>query len=163
LHLLENEAHLREALPVGFAREPPEVLASLLAERLTFAAQRLAAADAATVAEQAVRRFWRSRPPVLAGQLHQLQRLPLLGDDSWVRRRSGVVAHLAQDGDRLHLVLGDRRLEMPAFLAPAVRRLVDAVDAPILVEALADLIDAAGRRVLVGRLIREGLLEMVDG
>ena len=59
-------------------------------------------------------------------------------------------------GPRLQLVLGDRRLTMPAALEPAVRRLLDGE--PHRVGDLADLLDAPSRRVLVRRLVREGIL-----
>ncbi|MFS8583785.1 MAG: hypothetical protein FWJ72_01760, partial [Acidimicrobiia bacterium] len=93
-----------------------------------------------------------------------------IGDDTQVVRRPGAVAHLrveppggdtgAGDGGevapRLQLVLGDRRLTMPAALEPAVRRLLDGE--PHRVGDLADLLDAPSRRVLVRRLVREGIL-----
>jgi hypothetical protein len=98
-------------------------------------------------------------------------------DDSVVVRRAGIVATLtveragpqdrpgpdgASDGDThagglfLRLTLGDRRVEMPAPLEPAVRRLLDG--SPHRVGELADLLDAPSRLVLVRRLVREGAL-----
>ena len=64
-----------------------------------------------------------------------------------------------RSGDtRLRALLGDRELEMPAWVEPAVRALA-AGDA----RAAADLspwLDQPGRETLVRRLIREGLLEV---
>ena len=57
----------------------------------------------------------------------------------------------------LVLLLGDRRMRMPEWLEPAVRRLAD--DRPARVGDLADVVpDPGSRLVLVRRLIAEGLL-----
>jgi bifunctional lysine-specific demethylase and histidyl-hydroxylase NO66 len=56
----------------------------------------------------------------------------------------------------LRLTLGDRRVEMPAPLEPAVRRLLDG--SPHRIGELADLLDGSSRLVLVRRLVREGAL-----
>jgi len=56
----------------------------------------------------------------------------------------------------LRLTLGDRRVEMPAPLEPAVRRLLDG--SPHRIGELADLLDGPSRLVLVRRLVREGAL-----
>jgi hypothetical protein len=62
----------------------------------------------------------------------------------------------------LRVVLGDRSLEMRTELEPAVARLLSATD-PVAVGCLADLLDAPSRLVLVRRLVREGIVEIVDG
>jgi len=74
-----------------------------------------------------------------------------------VRRRArGPVAIGHEDDGRLRLTLGDRRLLLPGALEPAVRRLLDGAARPVA--ELADLLDADSRRVLVRRLVREGVL-----
>jgi hypothetical protein len=163
LHGLEDEPVLRQPLPVGYAAAPAGELTRLVAERLALAADRLGAADAAELAERAIDRFWRSRPPTLSGQLRQQERLRSLSDASLVRRRPGATARLTARDGRLHLLLGDRRLQMPEALEPAVRRLLDASDSAVQVAALADLLDDTSRIVLVRRLVREGIVEIVDG
>jgi hypothetical protein len=67
------------------------------------------------------------------------------------------VCVLRPEGDRLVVLLGDRRLEMPGWLEPAMRRIAEGT--PLLVADLSDEIpDAASRAVLARRLVREGLL-----
>ena len=64
---------------------------------------------------------------------------------------------LRPDGDRLHLLLGDRRMTVPA-------RITDAVERVRTLEAFTpdDLgLDPESALVLSRRLIREGLLEVV--
>jgi hypothetical protein len=133
--------------------------------------------DAAQVAGRLRDRFVSRRTPLLDGQLLEVVGLDRLDDDSVVVRRAGIVATLTVEGaepeDRsgllgasdggtpgrgpsVCLTLGDRRVEMPAPLEPAVRRLLDG--SPHRVGELADLLDHPSRLVLVRRLVREGAL-----
>jgi len=63
------------------------------------------------------------------------------------------------------VLLGDRRLEMPAWVEGAMRRLADlSEDDELTVRDLeTDLPDPASRGVLARRLVREGLLTIRDG
>jgi hypothetical protein len=97
---------------------------------------------------------------MLSGQLHQLLALDKLGDSSVLRRREGSVCRLTAGGDHLRVLLGDRELRMPAALGPVMHRIV-AQSGPFPLSALADELDEASRAVLVRRLVREGLLEIV--
>jgi hypothetical protein len=98
---------------------------------------------------------------MLSGQLSQLLELDELGDGSVMRRRPGSVCRLAATvGDgRLRLLLGDRELDMPARLAPAVEAIL--ARERFTVGDLAELLDEPSRLVLVRRLVREGLLESI--
>jgi hypothetical protein len=65
------------------------------------------------------------------------------------------------DGDWLVVLLGDRELRMPADAEPAVAVLAAASGEPLAVADLAAVADRESRRVLVHRLVREGLLEVL--
>jgi bifunctional lysine-specific demethylase and histidyl-hydroxylase NO66 len=156
VELATEEAWFREGLPVGFA-EDPAALARSLAERVAELRRFLDKVDLDRVAEDAARRFWAGRAPLLRGQLHQLLALDELDDDAVVRRRPGAVCRLRVAGDRLTLLLGDRELAMPAHLEPAVRALL--ADGGSRVGDLEGLLDPPSRLVLARRLVREGLLE----
>jgi lysine-specific demethylase/histidyl-hydroxylase NO66 len=167
--LAAEEVRFRRSLTPGWAFDPDGAegeVKSAVAALVDW----LATADAGAVAERLRDRFVANRTPLLEGQLLEIAALDEVGDDTQVVRRPGAVAHLrveppggdtgAGDGGevapRLQLVLGDRRLTMPAALEPAVRRLLDGE--PHRVGDLADLLDAPSRRVLVRRLVREGIL-----
>jgi lysine-specific demethylase/histidyl-hydroxylase NO66 len=135
----------------AFAHDVAEVVDDLRAWLTTV--------DAAGVAEAVVRRFWSTRPPLLSGQLHQLARLDDVGDASIVRRRPGTVCRMSAEGERLVALLGDRRLDMPAELGPVLARLISGQ--AVKLADLDDEIDEKSRLVLVRRLVREGLLEVV--
>ena len=133
-------------------------------EAITTLREWLDTVDGHAVAAAAVRRFWASRAVPLGGQLHNLLAVESMTDESLVRRRPGSACYLSLDGgDRLRVLLGDRELDMPAALEPAIRRIASA-GKPWPVSDLADLLDAASRLVLCRRLVREGLLEpLPDG
>jgi hypothetical protein len=117
--------------------------------------------DVEPVAAQLVESAVLRRAPLLDGQLLELAALGSVDDDTVVERRAGVVTRTAIEDGRLTLRLGDRRLDRPAEVAPAVDRLLDG--APSRVRDLGDLLDEGSRAVLVRRLIREGALRTTHG
>jgi lysine-specific demethylase/histidyl-hydroxylase NO66 len=149
---------LRRPLPVGFARDE-KVLTEAVADALEELRGWLATVDPADVARRMTRRFWSSRPAILAGQLAQLGHLAQLDDTTVVRRRPGATCHLAPARDRLEVVLADRTVALPAALEPVVRQLTGGPS--LAVGDLAAALDGPSRLVLVRRLVREGLLEIV--
>lgn len=155
----KSEVTFREALPAGFAHDG-RAFRSEVAGRLKEMAAWVADADVDALAERMTGRFRQACPPLLRGQLQQLLALDTITDSSLVVRRPGTVCEVANDGNRLRVELGDRRLDMPAALEPAVRRLVET--GRLRVGDLADLLDLPSRTVLVQRLVREALLMVVD-
>jgi len=159
---IDDEVDFRRALPVGFAHEP-DLLAPAVAAHLEQLRAWLDKVDVEAVAARTARRFWSGRTPMLAGQLHQLSLLDEINDGSRVRRRPGTICRVRLDVDAgsVHVLLGDRELHMPGSLERIVHRLADA-RGEIEVGALADQLDQSSRLVLVRRLVREGLLEVVE-
>jgi hypothetical protein len=149
----------RPSLPPGFADDDAQ-LAAGLSTQVARLRDRLQEVDTAAAAATFARRFWSTRPPVLSGQLRQLMVLPHVGDASSVRRREGSICRLAPAEEGLEVLLADRRLDVPASLEAVLRRLVDG--GPFRVGDLADQLDEPSRLVLVRRLVREGLLEVVS-
>jgi bifunctional lysine-specific demethylase and histidyl-hydroxylase NO66 len=137
----------------GFARE--------LGERLEAIAKELQTVDVQAEAEARRERFLSNRPQLARGTIAERSAPLLIDDATVVRRRAGSVCELAIHDDELVVLLGDRRLEMPAWVEPAMQRI--ASSASFTVEDLADdLPGAANRALVVGRLIREGLLTARD-
>ena len=156
----EQHETLRESLPPGFAHSP-ERLTEQIPARLGQLIGWLQASDTQELTQHILAKFWSKRPPVLSGQLQQILSLKALDDSSLIRRRRGATCFVTSGDDELTLVLGDRDLHMPVSLEPAVRYLLDRTE--FAVNELDDYLDAAGRLVLVRRLIKEGLLEQVLG
>jgi hypothetical protein len=159
VRLAARDPSLDEPVPAGWTRDP-DALARELAERLRSFGARVAAADAAEIADARLERFLTTRLPLLRGALvHQLE-LDRIGDATELRRRPGSVCVLRPAGERILALLGDRRLLLPGWLEPAMRRIAEA--GALRVGDLApEIPDEASRVVLARRLVREGLLRPV--
>ena len=145
-----------EPVPAGWTGDP-EHLARELAERIEAAREGLGRVDAGEVVEERVIGFLSSRAPLLRGALVDQLELERIDDDTLLERRPGSVLELRTREDRLLVLLGDRRLEMPAWLEPALRRIA-AEPRVRPADLRAWIPDAPSRLVLARRLVREGLL-----
>jgi bifunctional lysine-specific demethylase and histidyl-hydroxylase NO66 len=152
---------LDEALPLGYAHDR-HAFAEAVAAKLAELARAIDKLDAAALSDRLVDDVHLSRPPLLAGQLRDLLDLDRVADDTLLGRRPGSVCVVRRRGERVELLLGDRRVSFPARVAPAVEAVSTA---DVLRPAdLATYLDEPGRLVLVRRLVREGLLTQVrDG
>lgn len=147
-------------LPAGYL-DDPAALAGPLGDRLVEVADRLRDLDTTAAVEAEVRRFLTGRAPRLAGGLRDVLAVPDLHDDTRLRRRPGHPCVLLDRGERLEVLLGDRAMDVPARIRPALE---EVRARPELTPAdLAPHLDATGRLVLCRRLVREGLLEIVPG
>ena len=148
-----------EHLPAGYLDDPAE-LAAALAGRLGDVAASIVGVDPQRAVEAEVRRFLTGRSPRLPGGLTDVLAARDLTDDSLLRRRAGHPCVLIDhpDRDRLEVLLGDRSLDVPARVRPAIERIRERSELrPV---ELADLLDEQSRLVLCRRLVREGLLEI---
>jgi hypothetical protein len=157
---IADEPEFRRALPAGYATADPTALAAGVEETVARLRKWLDAVDADAEAAATARRFLAGRPPILAGQLHQLQMVESLDDASLLRRREGSVCRLVVEGGVLTVLMGAKELRMPAALEPAMARIAGA-PAAIPLGDLGDLLDGPSRLVLGRRLVVEGLLEIV--
>jgi mannose-6-phosphate isomerase-like protein (cupin superfamily) len=147
-----------EHLPAGYL-DDPALLADALTRRLDDVASALRGLDGAEVARSEIWRFLTGRTLWQRGGLRDRVAAHTLDDRSGLRRRPGHPCELVPEGDRVRVLLGDRELTMPAWVAPAldvVRRSEQLRPAD-----LAELLDDQSRLVLCRRLVREGLLEVV--
>jgi len=157
--VVEGELSLDAALPPGWHRRDPDDLAKELGEKLHAVADRLVGIDGAALMQERADRFLSSRGPSARGSIVNRASAPTVDDTSVVHRSPGAVCEMRRTGDSLVLLLGDRRMRLPGWLEPAVRRLAN--DAAVTVGDLADVVpDPESRLVLVRRLIAEGLLRI---
>ena len=147
-----------EHLPAGYL-DHPETLADPLAARLEALAERVRRLEPRAAVEAEVRRFLTGRGPRLAGGLHDVLAVRDLEDGTLLRRRAGHPCVLLDRGERVEVLLGDRSVDVPAWLRPALE---EVRARPELRPAdLAAHLDPQSRLVLCRRLVREGLLEVV--
>ena len=156
--LLERAAQepaFRAALPAGWASAPADAV-PVAKEALLRLAGFVTEQDPEDLLAGAADAFWSARLPALRGQLQQLGALDAITDDTLVAPRAASSARLARVGDDARLRLGDRTVTLPAWVEPAVARLLAG---EVRVGDLDDVIeDAPSRLVLVRRLVREGAL-----
>jgi lysine-specific demethylase/histidyl-hydroxylase NO66 len=147
---------LDEPIPPGWPSDV-EGLGRSLRERLGAAAAGLDALDARAIVDARFEWFLSTRLPLIRGALVDQGALDGIYDGSRLARRDGSICVIRIRGERLVVLLGDRRLEMPAWLEPAMRRI--AATPSFVVRDLADVLpDPGARAVLARRLVREGLL-----
>ncbi len=146
-----------EHLPAGYL-DDPQVLAHQLGRHLHDIADRLRGVEPAVAIEDEVRRFLTQRPPRLPGALSDVISVGELADASRLRRRAGHPCVLLDRRDTVEVLLGDRSLTMPSWVRPALEVIRSRVEL-----SPADLpLDDQSRLVLCRRLVREGLLEVLD-
>lgn len=144
-------------LPAGYLDRPQD-LSAPLAERLRAVADAVAGLDADDAVDREVERFLTSRGTLLSGGLGDVLAARDLTEETRLRRRRGKPMVLRPRGDRVVVLLGDRTLDVPAWLLPWLEQVRD--DRELTPADLTDL-DEQSRLVLCRRLVREGLLEVV--
>jgi lysine-specific demethylase/histidyl-hydroxylase NO66 len=144
-------------LPAGYLDDTTELSAGLAA-RLTGLAEAVARLDVGAATAGEVDRFLTGRNPRLRGGVSDVLATRNLEDGTRLRRRPGHPCVLRSVGERLVVLIGDRSLEMPAWLRPAMEVVQSSTEL-----RPADLaptgLDETSRLVLCRRLVREGLLE----
>jgi lysine-specific demethylase/histidyl-hydroxylase NO66 len=151
---------LQSPLPFAWADEDEGAFEASVGLWLQRVGAALAAADPAPVAAALRKRSVARRAPLPVGSLASLVVLDELDDSTVLRRREGAVAEVVPEGERVALVLADRTLRLPAEVEPVLRSVVGS--STVRGADLGDgVLDSAGRRVLLRRLVREGLLEAV--
>src|SRR5207247_1831143 len=135
-------------------------LATMAEDRLRSFQAWLDKQDPREASDRLARRFLTGRRPILAGQLQQLELLRSLDDTTMIRRRAGTMCVIRAAGEELSVLLGDRELRMPAWVRPAVEAVAEQPE--LRVRDLEPHLNEESRLVLVGRLVREGLLEVIE-
>ena len=152
---LDDES-LRRNLPRGFAREGFPA-----AERKRLFTEKLATVQSGFDPEAVWRRFadevLAADVPLFTDLLGQRLRGDRLTPRSRVRRRAGLLAEAAAEGETCLLRFCGRELRLPAAVWPALR--FAATTDEFAVEDLPDCLDAEGKLTLVRRLVREGVLQ----
>ena len=123
-----------------------------LADRLEELAAAVRRVDATAAVEDEIRRFLTTRPPRLAGGLHDVLGRESIDATTRLRRRPGHPCVLLDRGDQVEVLLGDRTMTVPARIRPALdevraRGELTPADLPL---------DPQSSLVLCRRLVREG-------
>jgi bifunctional lysine-specific demethylase and histidyl-hydroxylase NO66 len=153
--LVADRVELRAALPMGLNVSDPAQLAPHLhavVDELAIALREVPAVD---VARRVRDQVWTGSRPEPIGPLAQASFAMQLQPDRAVRRRGGLRWSLRTGQDLLVLELPDFTVTLPAVTRSAVEVLLSGAD--VVVGELPGL-DDDDRLLLVGRLLREGVL-----
>ena len=154
---LLTDPEFDEPLPAGYHHERRAFAASF-DTRLVRLREQLSEVDPLELATAETAYFLTSRTAGLRGALLDRVDLAAIGHDTELRRRRGAQLTSLPDGDHIRLLLGDRELQVPGHLAPALSHL--ARHHQLTPADLGDWLDPESRLVLCRRLVREGLLEV---
>jgi hypothetical protein len=105
------------------------------------------------------RKFLDGRRPIREDALTQLRELERLDGETLVERRPTVVADLEEDDEGATLVFEGSQVRLPAHARAELVACFEAEE-PFRPDELPGELDAAGRLVLVRRLVREGFLRV---
>jgi ribosomal protein L16 Arg81 hydroxylase len=153
------DAALRENLPLGFSLPsyPAEEKARLLREKLGRVAHHLDSAPPFNYFEQEVMSHNRPSFVNLLAQSAQLRDITL---SSTLRQRAGAAWHLEKNGQQCVVRCYGNRIELPAFVSPAIEFMRGADS--FRVGEMPDCVDGPGKVTLARRLVKEGLFECVE-
>jgi len=158
---LDDDPSLAGDVPAGWVHDADGFAAELSARLQLLAVSLRDGIDPIEVADRRAERFLSSRAQLARGALLDRAAPLEIDDDTVLRRRPGTVCVLRVRDGVLRVLLGDRRLEMPVWVEPAMRAVVQAET--LRVGDLApELASASSRAVLARRLVREGLLSARD-
>lgn len=153
-----EEPDFRRALPVGFARDDfdrsrvGETLRRLLLELQ-------ARADADAALAPFIERFIADCPPLLRGQLRQLEALDSLTIKTLIGARPGLVQRLHREDTSVIVETHERRIRFPSHASEAIAFAL--ANRRYSLRELPGELDEAGRLALGRRLIREGLVWII--
>lgn len=156
--LAEREPAFKERLPVGVAHEP-SALRSLVENQLDEVRSWLDKVDVDELAMRVAAKVASSKQPIVRGQLRQFEALEHITEDTEVEQRRGAICLLFPQDSILKVMLVDRVLEMPLGIRPAMEMI--AQQGRLRVSDLHEFLEPASAIVLVRRLVREGLLEVI--
>ena len=115
--------------------------------------------DTDELTNRVARRVLTTAQPILRGQLRQLDMLSEIDDKTSLRKRKGASCHVRRTDAGLKVLLSDRELAMPALAGDAIDHIAER--GHFVVADLHAMLDPESSLVLVRRLVREGLLEVV--
>jgi len=158
-HAAVADKSLRENLPLGFARPdfPRAEGSTQYREKLARLIDRLSSEASFQSLSRELPVRHRSSFTNLLSQMTSLGSITL---NSSVRNRQGITWDFRKEDDTCIVQHGRTELRVPSALEPALRFLRG--DERALVRDIPDCVDEMGKIVLVRRLIKEGLMELID-
>ncbi|MDP9222589.1 MAG: cupin domain-containing protein [Actinomycetota bacterium] len=158
--LAEEEPAFQERLRPGYAADAVS-LRSMVQAELEDLRTWMDKIDVDQLTERVARRVMSTSQPLIRGMLRQLQELDAIDEETTLLRRRGATCILFPGATLVKVLLADRELQMPLATRAAMEEI--ARRDSLQVHDLHPFLDPESALVLVRRLVREGLLEVVVG
>lgn len=156
--LAEEQPAFQQRLDVGSTRDAAS-LRAVVERHIEEVRGWLDKLDIDELTERVARRMMSTSQPITRGLLRQLEQVDAIDENTMVMRRRGATCVLFPKDTVLNVMLADRELEMPPVARAAMERI--ARSEGFSPRDLHEFIDSESALVLVRRLVREGLLEVV--
>ena len=156
LKAAEDEPVFRQRFDAG---TDPDRLRAVVQDQIEELRAWIEKVDVDDVTERVARKVLSTSQPIFGGQLRQLALLDDIHPGTRLRRREGAICVLLPASTKLKVLLADRELEMPSKATDAME--VIAGRNELQVTDLGAYLTPESAVVLVRRLVREGLLEVV--
>lgn len=154
----KEDLRFRYSLPIGFAhnlddigKEQFETLKLAILENL----------DLKTSTEKLAHRFISSRGAVATNRLQDLNQLSDLTLNGVVKQMFGTLYYLTEEENQISLVFQDKKVSFPDYVKSSLEFILNQNGHEFEVDKLPNVLDAAGKLVLVKRLVKEGFLTVV--
>ncbi len=153
-----NDENLRKSLPIGFARSDFD---RSDAQRVfnELRARVIDAMDFDSTFDAFVTEMASSQRTNLRGQMQQLARLDEITENDFVDTQADLIVNFRQDAESIRVIFLDKEICFPARVAETVRFVFS--QSRFKIGDLPGDLDAAGKLVLIKRLIKEGLVVVV--
>lgn len=153
-----EDAELRRTLPVGFARQgfDRSEARAFFRELLGRVVEK---ADFDAALDHFAEDLVSTRHPLLYGQMQQLAKLRALSVDDHASARPNLLYYLEKDSERVTVAAYGGRITLPAHAAEALEHAL--THEGYRIGDLPGELDDPGKLVLVKKLVREGLVEIL--
>lgn len=154
--LVSDDLQFRKSLPIGFANE--KALNSTITDEFGNLLKKIV--NGKSKLEQAVEniseKFISTRHPLLEGYLTEIEQIDKLDTTSTLKKRPNILYKVIEEESNFSLLFLRKRLQFPKFVRPPLDFILSKDD--FIVEDIPNVLDNAGKIVLVKRLLKEGFL-----
>ena len=150
-----SDSAFRKALPIGFANPDFDrtQLHNIFRELLE---KFVSTSDPNVALDSFVDEFVSTRPPLLKGQMAQINELDNISAETLLGVRPGLIYRLRENNDAIRIACYGKEITLPAHVSEPVRFALS--NSCFTVRDIDSNLDDTSKLVLIRRLIREGLI-----
>lgn len=155
----QQNVSFRKSLPVGFLNQN-ETITSLKHQFEELLELLLNSAKVEEAVQQLGKEFVGQMGSLPDGHFTQIDDLKTIELDTVVKKRDGVLCHIFKEEDSVSIQFPGNKVNGPSYIEPALYFIADSTEFHI--SSIPNSLSEDGKLVLVRRLIKEGLLTIVQ-